>query len=872
MKSEASLLSRVNDFEEQKAEAKRLVSEEMTALADQEEIVDAARKALLEESKALRAIDQESDILTLTIESLERTNKQNELELKKKTERNAEELEPRLADLRERIDDLTNHIEEYERQLKQGEVDRKDSEKLIENLQKEIEDLKMIAAKKKKKLVEVKAEPEQIKIKTEVTARQMRQLQENLEKLLSVNEEKEVELEKLRERKRTMEDDLEFVGNKLIDLREEIQQKQEDISELKKTVDQEKMKASSLVEKRLQTSHDLSVSKEKLKGEQYAFAQSQKNFLSLKKEYEKRRREKELCTELINKLSDEKQQIDNRVSDLSKGSKAMEKSLAELGNEIDVSLVTYLDDSKQHGIAEQTLVEMKQRVEESREAINGLSAVNEQMQAGIIQIRADRTKLLKDTNALHIAHKSDQHRLKERCLLAMDLKRKDELAKARLVELRTLYNTVKKSKNRYATLAANSNQALAEMKEKIKIVHNECEILKNESLSKDRALVEEARILNSAKHTRDVLRLEQLAIQKQFKEVNELGRFQSMDIDKLQNIIKGIDMEMTRIRGAFKVAAKKRNRTGIAVVHRNDEMCILHEKKSILEEILQKGTKKIQELETELKKAEVELASASSQVKGTEKNLPSPQEQKEVEERFYELKAEIAEQEQLVGSLSAQMEQLEPEANPTRFRFIEGTDPSPQDLEQKIENLERRLHKQEEQVASKTMVLRELQMLKEKAQSQVEECSENTLELAKKMNESQTKEKTLTRKLMSIISELSMYQATAIQLEEDLEEKKDVFKEGQARLSASEPPSERAINQWLRIQRDRIYKADQIKSSFEVSADYMVQTRCEQRPTAYIDPTMGIPRPYGAKAPFKPTQLGSNMRHIRRPELSLIHI
>ena len=51
----------------------------------------------------------------------------------------------------------------------------------------------------------------------------------------------------------------------------------------------------------------------------------------------------------------------------------------------------------------------------------------------------------------------------------------------------------------------------------------------------------------------------------------------------------------------FKAASEKRNKTGLSVIHRNDEMCVLHEKKSILEEILQKGTRKIQELETELK-------------------------------------------------------------------------------------------------------------------------------------------------------------------------------------------------------------------------------------------------------------------------------
>ena len=44
-------------------------------------------------------------------------------------------------------------------------------------------------------------------------------------------------------------------------------------------------------------------------------------------------------------------------------------------------------------------------------------------------------------------------------------------------------------------------------------------------------------------------------------------------------------------------------------------------------------------------------------------------------------------------------------------------------------------------------------------------------------------------------------------------------------------------------------------------------TTAKPRPTAYIpkDGSLPVPRPYGALAPFKPTQPGSTMRHIRKP-------
>lgn len=37
------------------------------------------------------------------------------------------------------------------------------------------------------------------------------------------------------------------------------------------------------------------------------------------------------------------------------------------------------------------------------------------------------------------------------------------------------------------------------------------------------------------------------------------------------------------------------------------------------------------------------------------------------------------------------------------------------------------------------------------------------------------------------------------------------------------------------------------------------------RPNAYIPEDLGIPKPYGAFSPFKPSAAGSTMRHTRKP-------
>ena len=52
----------------------------------------------------------------------------------------------------------------------------------------------------------------------------------------------------------------------------------------------------------------------------------------------------------------------------------------------------------------------------------------------------------------------------------------------------------------------------------------------------------------------------------------------------------------------------------------------------------------------------------------------------------------------------------------------------------------------------------------------------------------------------------------------------------------------------------------------------VVRTTAEPRPNAYIPDAIGIPKPYGNLAPFKPSETGANMRHFRRPKPKEIEI
>ena len=132
----------------------------------------------------------------------------------------------------------------------------------------------------------------------------------------------------------------------------------------------------------------------------------------------------------------------------------------------------------------------------------------------------------------------------------------------RLKEYHALYEVVKNERNRYVALTQESMQAQAEMREKIKILENEVDILRNESLAKDGALAKEALIQQQACNTRDQLRLETNKSHAIYRQKQELVEQQIVEIEKLNSVINQLEGEMLRLKSQYELAVENRNFMG----------------------------------------------------------------------------------------------------------------------------------------------------------------------------------------------------------------------------------------------------------------------------------------------------------------------
>ena len=96
--------------------------------------------------------------------------------------------------------------------------------------------------------------------------------------------------------------------------------------------------------------------------------------------------------------------------------------------------------------------------------------------------------------------------------------------------------------------------------------------------------------------------------------------------------------------------------------------------------------------------------------------------------------------------------------------------------------LEEKLAKVEEKCLEKDLILEQVSRLTERIESKVDSSKDDTLKLAKKINSIQSQIKDTTKKMMASVSELSISQASALNLQEEVKNKELSLEQIYARI------------------------------------------------------------------------------------------
>nr|XP_042128834.1 coiled-coil domain-containing protein 146 isoform X2 [Peromyscus maniculatus bairdii] len=540
--------------------------------------------------------------------------------------------------------------------------------------------------------------------------------------------------------------------------------------------------------------------------------------------------------------------------------------------------------AKRNLIQQKTLSEAEARLVEQQIADeNKLLKEQESMRdlvfnlGRMTQLKIDeREQKSKDFLKAQQKHSNVNKEIKAKDLEIRLYKKKKYEIHRRLKEFAKLYDTIRNERNKFVNLLHKAHQKVNEIKERHKMSLNELEILRNSAVSLERKL-QNAMLKHSNNVTiRESMQNDVCKITTKLQEMKEKKEAQLNSMDRLASMITMIEEEMVQLRKKYEKAVQRRNESGVQLIEREEEVCIFYEKINIQEKMKLHGDVEIHILDEKIRFLRLKIAEKQRQICVTQKLLPTKR----------ALDADLAVLQIQFSQCADRIKDLEKRfINPDsegRIRFIPGKDPTEKQMIKKLDMLELQLAKKEEKLLEKDFIYEQVSQLTNRLRGKTQSCKEDTLLLAKKMNGYQKRIKDATEKMMALVAELSMKQALTIELQKEVREKEEFIFSCSSRIEKGLPLNREIEKDWLKVLRDEeMYAfATAEKSREYMETDYRqlpngVYTTAEQRPNAYMpeaETTLPLPKPYGALAPFKPSETGANRRHIRKPAVKPIEI
>lgn len=848
-----------------------------------------------EEKETKMQVDKlkgELQMVDTEMDELEQTKEERMRDLNDKFKAALESMKPEMEKLTAQIEELKKDIETQNAAYASESKGVTEFLAKIDETQNEITLIDKQKIKKRSQYNQAVGEPERLKSNIELIENMAKDLSNEADRLTNKIKDHERQINEIADEKLRLNTTLKEIEVRDAQHQATIGKRMAYIEDREIDLQNELLRAQDIRERSAAVDTEIKNQKDNLRNQMESMNDFHKKAEQSKKEFERLRRKRETVASIISPLINQHGVLQRQLEDMRHQLALQTKMLKDIGHDEELFCSQFLEKEKLDEDTKLLLDHVENDRKEYEQKIVDLDKEERVLQQEIGKLSSQRELMAREASRATSLYRETKEDLKVKNLILMDLDKQTMETFQRLKTCSMKYEKMKNQRNKLANLTQSSSQALAEMKEKIKILQNEVEILRNESLARDRALAEEVRIHQQAQNTRDSYRADLNKFQQKLKKKKEEDNQQFMEIQKLNSIVNSAERQMVRLRTEYAQAVDSRNKTGIHLIDRNDELCILYEKSNIQQAIIRKGDEELRSREEEIRALRVEEAELSRKIEVAKKDMPSlttyAATTKKLQLVEKELKEERVRTEELCKKLETPVndeditsKQASGNATqPSRCRKLGGMDPETEQLAAKIEVLEERLNDKKEQLLEKELVLDEVSGLSDKLRMQAAESRGPTLDLAKKVNEYQSKIRSTTRKMMATVSELSMYQATAMKLEHQKRDQQEELKQARELLSQGMAPTEDAEHEWYRMERDRVRRQESLMerqaaaASAEAASSVpgMTRTTAEPRPNAYIPEDLGLPKPYGSLAPFKPTVTGSTMRHVRNPVIKDIEL
>ncbi|CAE8705564.1 unnamed protein product [Polarella glacialis] len=323
----------------------------------------------------------------------------------------------------------------------------------------------------------------------------------------------------------------------------------------------------------------------------------------------------------------------------------------------------------------------------------------------IFELEKQREKYgieLSQANAKYFACKEE---LKTRGATLTELKKQIANVQAKRNQQKNLYDAVCMDRNLHAKNLVESNEQIAEMRRKFKIMFHQTTALKEEIRDKDSRLVRGHFDHKEVQAHNEKLKESKEKASRRLRSLMNIVETQRAQMKKLESTIQEAEQERQAQLKELEGVIGERDILGAQLIRRNEELALLYEKIKIQQSTLQKGeiqyNARIQEvakLRASIRACKAEVGQAKLQVTNVET----------LKQEIHHLNKTILREETKTKALQDEMENP---MNVHRWRELEGSDPATYEMIQKVKSLQKLLIAKTEEVVEKDSLIQEKEKL-----------------------------------------------------------------------------------------------------------------------------------------------------------------
>jgi uncharacterized small protein (DUF1192 family) len=835
----------------------------------------------------IQNVIEEKNAVSFELDELLLSKAEQAEQLKFKFQQSLQQLQPIINNLNTSIANIKQEI------LEQHSLYEKESNNSIDyqykgdQINERITWLDQEKIKTRAILQQTQAEPERIKTNIIMIDNVIVEMNNENNKLNASIEEAESSLNSVSEKRRKINQQIEQYGIKLENFRLAIAKRKTNLDDIKRAREIEEQKKDLNAERESNLSNNITSERDSNRAYTVQINELTKLIEQQKKLYEKQRRKKDTITSIQQPLREQIKENLKQFEAMKAQLIQQKQMLNEIKADEELFISQYLTQEKLEGDVIQLLASLQSQQSEYDKKIKLLDKTEKELQLEINSVSASRELMCREASKQTHAYREIKEELKIKNLILIDLDKQTAESFHKLKSGSFKYEQMKNQRNKLANLTQTSLQAIAEIKEKIKILQNEVEILRNETIEKEATLNEAIRLNETKQNERDALRLEQNKYINQLRMKKDEESQQIMQIIKLNSIINNAEKQMINLRKDYATAVDQRNLTGITLIDRNDELCILYEKQNVQNNILKQGDQELKARELEINNLNREINDLTTRIEAARKNIPSLDMYNNTKNTLKQLEKQLEREKNVTEQLCSQLqsthnnESLDNSATASndaanRVRRLAGNDGDSDQLASRIELLQGRLNSKREELLERELVLDEVGSLTDKLTMQAAETRSTGLSSAKRVNELQGKLRQMTRKIMAAVSELSMYQANCIKLEEEKNNITNIKATAEENIQQGLPPSADAEFEWIKLCAEKVRRQQLLLSGREHRDELLIDANTVHstaiiRPNAYLPVDLPIPKPYSSTlAPFKPSS--AQVRFYKPPTIKPIQL